>query len=63
MKSKNPSFIIIYIITYQNLFGYLDPGSWSYFLQLLLMTLVGGAVAIKSFWGKIILFLRKIFKK
>jgi hypothetical protein len=63
MKSKTLEFLLVYIGTYQILFGYLDPGSWSYALQILLITLVGGIVAIKSFWQKIILFIKKLFKK
>lgn len=39
--------------------AYLDPGSGSFILQLLLAALVGGAFIIKTYWKKIIGFFRK----
>ena len=33
--------------------AYLDPGSGSIILQLLIAVLLGGGILIKSFWGKI----------
>lgn len=34
--------------------AYLDPGTGSYMLQMLLALLVGGAFAIKIFWKRIV---------
>jgi hypothetical protein len=39
--------------------AYLDPGSGSFILQLLLAALVGGAFIIKTYWKKITGFFRK----
>lgn len=39
--------------------AYLDPGSGSFLLQLLIAGLVGGAFIIKGFWGKITGFFRR----
>lgn len=40
--------------------AYLDPGSGSFLLQLLIAGLVGSAFIVKAFWGKITaLFKRK----
>ena len=39
--------------------AYLDPGSGSFILQLLLAALVGGAFIIKTYWKKIIGIFRK----
>lgn len=39
--------------------AYLDPGSGSFILQILLATLVGGLFVIKSYWKKIISFFHK----
>jgi len=39
--------------------AYLDPGSGSFLIQLLIAGLVGGAFLIKGFWGKIIAFFRR----
>ncbi len=46
-----------------SLFAYLDPGSFSYFLQIIVMVFVGGVVAIKNFWHNITGFFKSIFKK
>ena len=39
--------------------AYLDPGSGSFLLQLLLAVFLGGAVAIRSQWARI----KKLFNK
>lgn len=39
--------------------AYLDPGSGSFLLQLLIAGLVGAAFIIKGFWGKIKAFFRR----
>ena len=45
-------------------YAYLDPGTGSYILQLVLGFLLGGVFAIKIFWTKIKTFLKKlVFKK
>lgn len=43
--------------------AYLDPGSGSFILQLLLAALVGGAFIIKTYWRKITGFFRKFFSR
>jgi hypothetical protein len=63
MIGKKSYFILIYFILFQNLFGYLDPGTMSYFFQILMMVLVGGIVAIKTFWQIIKQFFSQFFKK
>lgn len=49
------------ILTAPHLNGdlYLDPGSGSYILQLLLAALLGGAFALKIFWKRIVAFFNK----
>lgn len=39
--------------------AYLDPGSGSYLLQLLIAGLLGGLFAIRASWGKIKNFFRR----
>jgi hypothetical protein len=39
--------------------AYLDPGSGSYLLQLLIAGILGGAFAIRASWGKIKNFFRR----
>lgn len=42
--------------------AYLDPGSGSYLIQLLIAALLGGAFVIKSFWRQITSFFTRLFK-
>ena len=35
------------------IYAYLDPGSGSYILQVLLGTLLGASYLVKVYWGKI----------
>jgi hypothetical protein len=39
--------------------AYIDPGSGSFFLQMLVASLVGGWFGIKMYWSKIVAFFRK----
>jgi hypothetical protein len=41
--------------------AYLDPGSGSYLIQLLIAALLGGAFVIKSFWRQITSFFTRLF--
>jgi hypothetical protein len=44
--------------------AYLDPSSGSFFFQLLIGSLLGGAVTVKAFWGRIRgFFTRRAAKK
>ena len=42
-------------------YAYLDPGTGSYFFQLMIGALVGGLFAVKLFWGKIVFFFKRLF--
>ncbi len=39
--------------------AYLDPGSGSYLLQLLIAALLGGLFALRMYWGRIKSFFRR----
>jgi len=43
--------------------SYLDPGSGSFILQILIATLVGGLFVIKMYWKRITGFFRNLFSK
>jgi len=43
--------------------AYLDPGSGSYLLQLLIASLLGGAFLIRLFWGRIRAFFVRLFSR
>jgi hypothetical protein len=44
-------------------FAYLDPGTGSYILQMLIAGLLGILFAIKVFWTRIRIFLSNLFSK
>ena len=44
-------------------FAYLDPGTGSYILQLIIGALIGGLFAVKLFWNQIRAFFKNRFSK
>jgi hypothetical protein len=55
------NYFLILGILYNKLFSpenYLDPGSGSFFLQLLLASIVGALFVFKSYWRRLISSLR-----
>ena len=44
-------------------YAYLDPGTGSYFLQIIIATVAGAMYAIKHFWYKIKLFYINLLSK
>jgi hypothetical protein len=42
---------------------YLDPGSGSYLLQLLIAGLMGGLLLLRMYWSRVKGFFRKLFGK
>lgn len=53
---------IIFFIP-QSVLAYIDPGSGSYIIQIIIATLLGGLTAIKLFWRNIKLFLKNFFSR
>jgi len=43
-------------------YGYLDPGTGSYIIQLLVGGLLGGLFAIGLFWKRVVAFVKRLFK-
>jgi hypothetical protein len=43
--------------------AYLDPGSGSFFLQLLIATIAGGLLTLKIYWKNIKAFFVNLFQK
>ena len=52
-------FLLIFILAPSVSWAYLDPGTGSFIIQILVATVVGTLVTIKMYWSKII----GIFKK
>lgn len=56
------AFLVVIDLSYpQDAYAYLDPGTGSYLIQMLLAALLGGLFAIKIFWRRIIDFFKKLF--
>ncbi len=51
-------FVIIVIMPGGEAKAYLDPGSGSFIIQILIAGLLGGAITLRLFWGRILVFLR-----
>ena len=47
---------VVYVFASPPAAAYLDPGSGSYLIQLLIGSLLGAGLAIKMFWGRIVSF-------
>ncbi|MFC1514695.1 hypothetical protein ACFL5X_02230 [Candidatus Omnitrophota bacterium] len=47
----------------QAAYAYLDPGTGSYFLQLLIAALLGSMFALKLFWNNIKVFIKRLFSR
>ena len=66
-RSRRPTFLAIALavlispILLQLAYGYLDPGTGSYIMQLILGGLLGGLFAIGLFWQKCIAFVKRVF--
>lgn len=44
-------------------YAYLDPGTGSYILQLLIAALLGGLFAVKLYWKRIKIFFKNLFSR
>lgn len=45
--------LIFNLIFYNNAYAYIDPGTGSYFLQMIIATALGGLFMIKLYWQKV----------
>lgn len=61
LKASLLSAAVILIFPLQA-FAYLDPGTGSYVLQVMVGALLGGAFAVKAFWKNIRSFISDIVK-
>jgi len=53
------SLIVFGVIGSPKAHAYLDPGTGSFILQMLIAGAVGAAMAIKAFWGNIVMFFNR----
>ncbi len=50
-------------VTFQNVHAYIDPGTGSLIIQLLIGGTVGGLFLIKMYWKKVKTFFVKVFSR
>ena len=43
--------------------AYLDPGTGSYVVQLLIGTMLGGLFALGVFWRRVVAFFKRLFRR
>lgn len=55
-------FIYLILMT-KNAFAYIDPGTGSYVIQIVLAVLFGSLFMLKTYWKMVKVFLGKIFSK
>ncbi|MBL4586711.1 MAG: hypothetical protein JKX84_06615 [Flavobacteriales bacterium] len=54
MRLKRDVLLIAMLLCYiPNSFGYLDPGSGSFIVQMIIAAVLGGFYAVKLYWIKI----------
>ena len=51
---------LLYLIFPQKAYAYLDPGTGSYILQLIIAVLFGGLFAVRLYWSKIKIFFKNL---
>ncbi len=54
---------LLLLIFTHNAHAYLDPGTGSYILQLIIAGLLGASLAVKIYWGNIKTFFSNLFSK
>ena len=65
--TKNKTMLVIFTMIYlmlpQTAYSYLDPGTGSYVLQVLLAAFVGVAFTARIYWAKIKMVFVNLFSK
>ena len=54
---------LVFFVFPQKAYAYLDPGTGSFILQVLIAALLGGLFAIKIFWNKIKIFFGNLLSR
>lgn len=66
MKYLTNTLVIIVLSSLffpQKVYAYLDPGSTSFILQIILAIIAGGIFGVKLFWKNIKSFFKNVFSK
>jgi len=67
-RSANMTTFLLFVlvqgmILVPDAYGYIDPGTGSFMLQMALAALFGALFAVKHYWRRIKFFLKSIFGK
>lgn len=66
-RMRSPGFLltlfVLALVAVPPAHAYLDPGTGSLVIQVLIAAVVGAAFAVKVFWKRIAAFLRRAFHK
>ena len=54
---------VLLLISARDAFAYVDPGTGSYILQLIMAGLLAAAFALKSYWKNIAAFLSRLMSR
>jgi len=55
--------LLLELIITSDVYGYIDPGTGSYILQMLIAAMLGILFSVKIFWTRIKAFLKAVFGK
>ena len=55
--------VVLFLFFPKRAYAYLDPGTGSYVIQILVAALVGSAVAVRVFWRNIRMFFQRLFSR
>jgi hypothetical protein len=53
--------LLFFLLLAEPTHAYLDPGSGSMLIQIIIGAFLGGGLIIKAYWQKIFKFIRKLF--
>lgn len=54
---------LLFLVMPMNAHAYLDPGTGSFIIQVVIGVLAGALVTLKIFWGKVKIFFKSNFSK
>ena len=55
--------LLLYVVLPTKAYAYLDPGTGSYVIQIVIATLAGGTYVVIASWGKIKTFFSSVVSK
>ena len=61
--SKFFSLLLFSGFFFSDAFGYIDPGTGSYIVQIVIAGLVGGIYALKTYWTQVGAFISRIMTR